>query len=98
MAGTAAPVAAAPEGPAAPQLTHTAMDVSSGSEPEPELERVAEAAPKPRWFTPLRLLIIFCLANVMVYLDRGARAPMGHLLRWYASYAAELTHAAPPQA
>lgn len=30
-------------------------------------------APKPGWFTPLRLLIIFCVANIMVYLDRGER-------------------------
>lgn len=34
-------------------------------------ERALDAAPKPRWFTPLRLLIIFCIANVFVYLDRG---------------------------
>lgn len=26
---------------------------------------------KPRWFTPLRLLAIFCLTNLVVYLDRG---------------------------
>ena len=32
------------------------------------------AAPKPRWFTPLRLLILFCFANIMVYLDRGEGA------------------------
>ena len=25
----------------------------------------------PRWFTPLRLLGIFCLTNLFVYLDRG---------------------------
>jgi hypothetical protein len=68
---------AEPAGPDAPRLGPVAMDVSSGSEPESELERVAEAAPKPRWFTPLRLLIVFCLANIMVYLDRGAGRPGG---------------------
>lgn len=26
----------------------------------------------PKWFTPLRLLGIFCLTNLVVYLDRGA--------------------------
>jgi hypothetical protein len=37
-------------------------------------EQAAVAVPKPRWFTPFRLLIIFCIANVMVYLDRGEDA------------------------
>ncbi len=27
--------------------------------------------PLPRWFTPARLLCIFCFTNLMVYLDRG---------------------------
>ena len=27
--------------------------------------------PTPRWFTPLRLLGIFCTTNLFVYLDRG---------------------------
>ena len=31
----------------------------------------SEAAEFPGWFTPLRLLFIFCLTNMMVYLDRG---------------------------
>jgi hypothetical protein len=26
---------------------------------------------KPRWFTPRRLLLIFCITNLVVYLDRG---------------------------
>lgn len=37
-------------------------------------EEQCASAPKPRWFTPLRLLIIFCIANVFVYLDRGEMA------------------------
>jgi hypothetical protein len=28
---------------------------------------------KPRWFTPRRLLLIFCITNLVVYLDRGGR-------------------------
>lgn len=37
-------------------------------------------ASQPRWFTPLRLLVIFCFTNLIVYLDRGAfwgRLPLG---------------------
>eukprot|EP00775_Hariotina_reticulata_P010079 gene10079-10234_t len=32
---------------------------------------------KPKWFTPLRLLCIFCFTNLMVYLDRGLIASNG---------------------
>ncbi|KAG2496928.1 hypothetical protein HYH03_004934 [Edaphochlamys debaryana] len=32
---------------------------------------------QPRWFTPLRLLGIFCLTNLVVYLDRGLIASNG---------------------
>lgn len=35
------------------------------------------ARSKPAWFTPLRLLLIFCFTNVMVYLDRGVIASNG---------------------
>ncbi|GLC66203.1 hypothetical protein PLESTF_000396100 [Pleodorina starrii] len=34
-------------------------------------------AAQPRWFTPLRLLGIFCLTNLVVYLDRGLIASNG---------------------
>lgn len=31
----------------------------------------------PKWFTPGRLLLIFCLTNLVVYLDRGKlRSPV----------------------
>lgn len=32
---------------------------------------------QPRWFTPLRLLAIFCFTNLIVYLDRGLIASNG---------------------
>uniref|UniRef100_A0A383V931 Major facilitator superfamily (MFS) profile domain-containing protein n=1 Tax=Tetradesmus obliquus TaxID=3088 RepID=A0A383V931_TETOB len=32
---------------------------------------------KPRWFTPGRLLLIFCITNLVVYLDRGVIASNG---------------------
>ncbi|EFJ49042.1 hypothetical protein VOLCADRAFT_59957 [Volvox carteri f. nagariensis] len=34
-------------------------------------------ASQPKWFTPLRLLGIFCLTNLVVYLDRGLIASNG---------------------
>jgi hypothetical protein len=39
------------------------------------------ARPLPRWFTPARLLCIFCFTNLMVYLDRGVRRAMRTLAR-----------------
>ncbi|XP_059653130.1 probable sphingolipid transporter spinster homolog 2 isoform X2 [Cornus florida] len=33
--------------------------------------------PKPSWFTPKRLLIIFCVINLLNYVDRGAIASNG---------------------
>ena len=30
--------------------------------------------PMPRWYTPKRLLCLFCLMQYMVYMDRGVRA------------------------
>ncbi|CAI9769183.1 unnamed protein product [Fraxinus pennsylvanica] len=35
------------------------------------------SAPKPSWFTPVRLLVIFCVINLINYLDRGAIASNG---------------------
>ncbi|KAM0938783.1 putative major facilitator superfamily, MFS transporter superfamily [Dioscorea sansibarensis] len=36
-----------------------------------------EVADKPSWFTPKRLLIIFCIINMLNYIDRGAIASNG---------------------
>jgi hypothetical protein len=30
--------------------------------------------PPPRWYTPKRLLLLFCAMQFMVYADRGVRA------------------------
>ena len=30
--------------------------------------------PMPRWYTPKRLLALFCVMQYMVYMDRGVRA------------------------
>ncbi|KAI8476328.1 MAG: major facilitator superfamily domain-containing protein [Monoraphidium minutum] len=51
------------------------LDDEAGSEPSSASS--AAAVPKPKWFTPLRLLLIFCFANIMVYLDRGVIASNG---------------------
>ncbi|KAM2292333.1 hypothetical protein TB1_026580 [Malus domestica] len=35
------------------------------------------ATPAPSWFTPKRLLVIFCLINLINYVDRGTIASNG---------------------
>ncbi|XP_052193519.1 probable sphingolipid transporter spinster homolog 2 isoform X3 [Diospyros lotus] len=44
-----------------------------------DMGRISNAfsPPKPSWFTPKRLLIIFCVINLLNYLDRGAIASNG---------------------
>jgi hypothetical protein len=43
---------------------------------------------KPRWFTPGRLLLIFCITNLVVYLDRGRKSLLCCAAVWvaYACY------------
>ncbi|XP_050210106.1 probable sphingolipid transporter spinster homolog 2 [Mercurialis annua] len=38
---------------------------------------VSSSAPQPSWFTPKRLLVIFCIINLINYVDRGAIASNG---------------------
>ncbi|KAF7127504.1 hypothetical protein RHSIM_Rhsim11G0144900 [Rhododendron simsii] len=44
-----------------------------------DMERVSSAlsAPNPSWFTPKRLLTIFCIINLLNYVDRGAMGSNG---------------------
>ncbi|CAK9145017.1 unnamed protein product [Ilex paraguariensis] len=46
---------------------------------ETEMARssISLLAPNPSWFTPKRLLVIFCVINLLNYLDRGAIASNG---------------------
>lgn len=44
---------------------------------EEEAVKMADSAPKPSWFTPKRLLAIFCVINMINYMDRGAIASNG---------------------
>ncbi|KAL3538745.1 hypothetical protein ACH5RR_002111 [Cinchona calisaya] len=37
----------------------------------------SSSPPKPSWFTPKRLLVIFCVINMLNYLDRGVIASNG---------------------
>ncbi|KAM2676061.1 hypothetical protein EV1_002764 [Malus domestica] len=53
------------EGKPKPRPVDTAMAIAS------------TAAPAPSWFTPKRLLVIFCLINLINYVDRGAIASNG---------------------
>ncbi|KAH7517701.1 hypothetical protein FEM48_Zijuj09G0092300 [Ziziphus jujuba var. spinosa] len=41
------------------------------------MANVSTAAPAPSWFTPKRLLVIFCVINLINYIDRGAIASNG---------------------
>ncbi|XP_059437572.1 probable sphingolipid transporter spinster homolog 2 [Corylus avellana] len=38
---------------------------------------IKDSAPTPSWFTPKRLLMIFCVINMINYVDRGAIASNG---------------------
>nr|XP_048336601.1 probable sphingolipid transporter spinster homolog 2 isoform X2 [Ziziphus jujuba var. spinosa] len=44
---------------------------------ETAMANVSTAAPAPSWFTPKRLLVIFCVINLINYIDRGAIASNG---------------------
>ncbi|KAJ6849509.1 putative sphingolipid transporter spinster-like protein 2 [Iris pallida] len=47
-------------------------------QPEPEIPtRADRPSSKPSWFTPKRLLAIFCMINMLNYVDRGAIASNG---------------------
>lgn len=70
LAMPAAAAASPPLGGDPGDLTDLPPAIEEGL-PSEEAEVELQAVPKPRWFTPLRLLIIFCFANVFVYLDRG---------------------------
>ncbi|XP_047160958.1 probable sphingolipid transporter spinster homolog 2 [Vigna umbellata] len=45
--------------------------------PEPMEPRISSMIPTSSWFTPKRLLAIFCVINLLNYVDRGAIASNG---------------------
>ncbi|TVU15139.1 hypothetical protein EJB05_38644 [Eragrostis curvula] len=49
-------------------------DVEAGADPSSSNGGAAE---KPSWFTPKRLLVMFCIINMLNYVDRGAIASNG---------------------
>lgn len=52
-------------------------DAEAGDDGEAPLLSPAEggAPPQmPKWYTPKRLLALFCVMQYMVYMDRGVRA------------------------
>lgn len=56
--------------------------VVTGEEPKVEeknmvFPEITNLAPQPSWFTPKRLLVLFCVINLINYLDRGAIASNG---------------------
>ncbi|KAG9439889.1 hypothetical protein H6P81_020054 [Aristolochia fimbriata] len=52
---------------------------ASGVAPEAEMGRgsAQSASSKPSWFTPKRLLAMFCIINMLNYIERGALASNG---------------------
>ncbi|XP_047062453.1 probable sphingolipid transporter spinster homolog 2 [Lolium rigidum] len=50
-----------------------ARDVETG----PEASTSGSAEDKPSWFTPKRLLVMFCIINMLNYVDRGVIASNG---------------------
>ena len=74
-------IPAAPRRPPclSPPCGHTLALATDGAASEASSGPAAAVMPKPRWFTPLRLLLIFCFANIMVYLDRGGHLGQPHV-------------------
>ncbi|XP_014510564.1 probable sphingolipid transporter spinster homolog 2 [Vigna radiata var. radiata] len=64
-----------------PQEQHEGQSASSSSQPQPSLEPGVDTKStmilSTSWFTPKRLLAIFCVINLLNYLDRGAIASNG---------------------
>ncbi|KAJ1403669.1 MFS transporter superfamily [Sesbania bispinosa] len=60
---------------------HETKPETSSSEPkpsvEPDMSINSTMIPPTSWFTPKRLLVIFCVINLLNYLDRGAIASNG---------------------
>ncbi|KAG4999458.1 hypothetical protein GLYMA_08G064500v4 [Glycine max] len=65
----------------AQQQEHEGKPESSSSQPEsslePDMGTKSTMIPSTSWFTPKRLLAIFCVINLLNYLDRGAIASNG---------------------
>ncbi|KAJ7569220.1 hypothetical protein O6H91_01G067500 [Diphasiastrum complanatum] len=55
-------------------LNSAPSDVSAGSSSQ---ELPQQQQQQPRWFTPRRLLILFCAINMLNYVDRGVIASNG---------------------
>mmetsp|Transcript_25487 Transcript_25487/g.83907 ORF Transcript_25487/g.83907 Transcript_25487/m.83907 type:complete len:499 (+) Transcript_25487:161-1657(+) len=48
------------------------IDTEDGEQQQEQQQRTV-----PRWFTPTRMLVLFCIINFIVYLDRGVIASNG---------------------
>ncbi|KAG2567561.1 hypothetical protein PVAP13_7NG333100 [Panicum virgatum] len=68
----AAAAAAAAAGVQAMAVT-VVRDVEAG----PDASTSGQGGDKPSWFTPKRLLVMFCIINMLNYVDRGAIASNG---------------------
>ncbi|XP_042061543.1 probable sphingolipid transporter spinster homolog 2 [Salvia splendens] len=62
----------------APGAQSAAVTLETEKEAGTDMARASTSlAPKPSWFTPKRLLAIFCVINLINYIDRGAIASNG---------------------
>lgn len=50
----------------------SSLDPSSSRDTEPSVSSVT-----PAWYTPVRLLVAFCVVETLVFLDRGVIASNG---------------------
>lgn len=65
--------AASPSSAAVSSIAQESMAIKRRDDLEPS----AASNPHPSWFTPKKLLVIFCLINMLNYVDRGAIASNG---------------------
>ncbi|CAH9084582.1 unnamed protein product [Cuscuta epithymum] len=66
------------EGPPSSKPTSSDPTVGvSATMEKAETPSLSSLPPQPSWFTPKRLLFIFCVINLLNYLDRGAIASNG---------------------
>ncbi|GAB4853374.1 hypothetical protein Ancab_017550 [Ancistrocladus abbreviatus] len=61
--------------PNSPSITVSVEEASKDT--QMATSKITDLAPNPSWFTPIRLLVIFCVINLITYVDRGAIASNG---------------------
>ncbi|XP_077234008.1 major facilitator superfamily protein isoform X2 [Tasmannia lanceolata] len=65
------------ENPLEPHSVSSLLDTKMAIDPELQQDLLPNHDSNPSWFTPKRLLILFCIINMLNYVDRGAIASNG---------------------